>query len=40
MLFSSRASGDMMNNRRLRCATPPVIHHVVPAGLEIDQQST
>jgi hypothetical protein len=25
--------------RRLRCASPPVIHDVVPAGLEIDQQS-
>jgi hypothetical protein len=22
--------------RRLRCASPPVIHHVVPAGLEME----
>jgi hypothetical protein len=36
--MSSRASG-MMNNRRCSATEPPVIHHVVPAGLEIDQQS-
>jgi hypothetical protein len=24
-----------VNIRRLRCASPPVIHDVVPAGLEI-----
>jgi hypothetical protein len=39
MLFSSRASGEIMNNRRCSVAEPPVIHEGVPAGLEIDQQS-
>jgi hypothetical protein len=34
-LISSRASGDIMHNRRLRCAPPPVMHDAVLVGLKI-----